>query len=171
HGRNIQRKHSMGSPFRHVAFVFACTQLSLLAGAAKGEDVVKLRDGSTRTGEVMEIGGNSIDLAVKGGASRILKRDIESVVFDEKRALTLEEASDGIVRQGGHIVRGKVELIDGGTKVQGTLPHGKATYDRKDVVRILRSGELTERGSTVYTAELGKNVSESIAKLGSAKEK
>jgi tetratricopeptide (TPR) repeat protein len=137
---------------------------------ARSDDTVRLKDASSQAGQVVELGGNSIEILAQGGSKKILKGQIETVTFDENRRSQQTEETDVVIRKGGHRVRGTVEILQGGTKVQVTMPGGsKAVFDRSTVERILRRGEVVEVETTVYTQELGKKIDDVISKLlGSA---
>ena len=130
------------------------------------EDVVLLEDGSTHRGQVVELGGNKIELAVQGGTRKIWKKEIRKVTFDETRRSSTVESTDVVVKQGGHRLRGKVDLLDNGQKVQVTFPGGaRAVLPRKDVIRIIRGGETVEEGASVYTAELSESIEKTLESL------
>lgn len=138
----------------------------LWAPCVWGADVVHLKDGSRQPGKVVELGGNRIDLVMQGGAKKILKKDIEKVVFDESRHQRGVEETDVVVRRGGHRIRGAVEIIDGGKKVRVTLEGGStAELARSEVDRILRRGDPVENDTTVYTAELGARMDAALSFL------
>jgi tetratricopeptide (TPR) repeat protein len=140
--------------------------LVVIPWALQAEDVVVLKDATSHPGEVVDLGGNRIELMLSAGAKRILKRDIDKVRFDENRSRKEIESTDVVIRQGGHKIRGAVEVIDGGRKVQITLPEGmKAVLPRKDVIRIIRRGEFIEHDTTVYTRELGEGIRAAIESL------
>ncbi|MBI4604891.1 MAG: tetratricopeptide repeat protein [Planctomycetes bacterium] len=140
--------------------------LPCLSAPVLSEDIVSLKDGSSQAGMVVDLGGNRVELVLKGGAKTILKRDISKVTLDEKRERKSIETSDAIVKRDGHIVRGKVEVLEGGQKVQVSLPGGgRAVFNMKDVRRVVRSGDSVELDATVYTLELGKAVEAALDRL------
>jgi hypothetical protein len=146
--------------------LFTALFIISLPRAAPALDAVHLKDGTVQEGQVIELGRSSIDLAVQGGSKKILKKDIERVEFDPGRHAAETQTSDGIIKKGGHTIRGNVELLEGGQKVQVTLPGGsKAVFPRKDVLRILKRGEAIEHDTTSYTAELGKEIEGAISRL------
>jgi hypothetical protein len=148
----------------------------MFAGAS-AQDVVVLEDGSTHRGEVVELGGNKIELSVQGGTRKIWKGEIEKVTFDAARRRSSVETTDVVIKQGGHRMRGKVDLLDGGQKVAVTFSGGaRAVLPRKDVIRIIRGGETVTEDSSVYTVELAESIEKAFEDLdeaepGSAPEK
>ncbi len=160
----------MGIPFRRL-FVAMLLCLPSVPGLRAGDDIVTLKDGSSLSGLVVELGGNRIELVQKSGSRKLLKRDISKVTFDEGRLKKTVEATDVVVKTNGHRICGKVELLDGGQKVQVTLPGGgKVLFQRQDVARIVKSGEATEEDATVYTAELSKAAHDALERLKTAKD-
>jgi tetratricopeptide (TPR) repeat protein len=140
--------------------------LALGTVPARGADTVHLKDGSTYTGDVVELGSSTIELALSGGSKKILKRDIARVAFDEERRRKEVSGTDLVVRRDGHRLRGKVETLDAGQRVQVTLEDGaRAVFQRKDILRIIKSGDVVERDTTVYTKELGDSIQKALAVL------
>ena len=166
--RRRLKKASNGLP----RILLSASTLAILAAADLvrcGDDVVLLKDGSTLQGVVTELGGNRIDLVLPGGSKKLLKRDIEHVTFDSTRPLSKVEDSDGVVKPDGHIVRGKVDVLENGQKVKLTLPNGgTAVYARKDIARIIRKGDSIQADSSVFTVELSAAMDLALDKLRSA---
>src|SRR5688572_17043892 len=86
------------------------------------EDVITLKDGVVKQGQIVELGGNQIDLVVKGGLVKILKRDIDKVAFDPHRSRKDTLGIDGVLKRGGHVIQGKVEMLKDGQEVLVTIP-------------------------------------------------
>lgn len=136
------------------------------ASAGQPADLVVLKDGRNLRGTVVDLGGNRIELQIAAGTKRILKRDIDRIEFDASRRRARVEDADVVIRQGGQRIVGKVELLDGGKLVRVTLPGGSAAeIPRKDVLKIIYRGELSQYDSTVYTAELAQAIEAAIAVL------
>ena len=130
------------------------------------DDIVRLLDGTLQKGTLVELGGNSVELKVGASSKKILKREIEGVDFDAERPAISLETSDAVVMKSGHIVRGIVEIRDGGQKVQVTLPTGgSVTFLRQDVARIAHKGDAVTQNTTVFTAELSASILEAVSKL------
>lgn len=163
---------------RALSFSYCPPSISIFLcalGPAAAEDAVLLDDGSSQRGQVIELGGNKIELGVQGGTRKIWKREIQKVTFDESRHSSTVETTDVVVKQGGHRMRGKVDLLDNGQKVQVTFPGGaRAVLHRKDVIRIIRGGETVQEDASVYTVELAESVEKALESLegpGSPSEK
>lgn len=150
-----------------LSLVLVVLVLVHVVGALRaGEDVVTLQDGTVHKGQVVELGGNRIDLLVPGGAKKILRQEIASVRFDESRRQRTVEDSDVVVRKGGHQIRGKVELIHDGKAVRITLPGGStAEIPRTEVARIIYRGEALTVQSSTYTVELAAEIDRALAVL------
>ncbi|MBN1442711.1 MAG: hypothetical protein JXA90_08380 [Planctomycetes bacterium] len=139
----------------------------LAAGERPAYDKVRLKDGSTAHGLVVETGGNRISLEMTGGSRTILKRDIERIEFNRTRAASEKMATDRVELGSGHTVSGKVTLIEGGTKVQVELAGRKTTvvYPRDQIRRILWKDELVGSTTLHYSQELERRVEEALKGL------
>ena len=146
---------------------FAWVLLGLATASVYGaDDILTLNDGSRHKGQLIELGGNSVDLVVDGGGSRkILKRDIREVVFDSTRRRTMVHETDAVVIKGGHRVPGKVELLDNGQRVRVTLVKGGTAEFKRSDVRVLRRGEKEQVGTSVFTVELNEAIQEAMKGL------
>lgn len=152
--------------------VFASVLAGLVAVSVYGaDDILTLKDGSLHKGQLVELGGNSVELVVAGGASRkILKKDIREVVFDRTRLRTMVYESDAVVIKGGHKICGKVEVVDNGQTVRVTLEKGgKADFKRSDV-RILRRGEKHQLDTSIFTVELNEAIQKAMEGLQGSEE-
>ncbi len=138
----------------------------LASGFCAAEDTVRCLDGTVQKGTIVELGGNAVELQIGPSAKRILKREIEKVDLDASRPATSLETSDAVIKKSGHMVRGTVETLDGGQKVQVTLPTGgRVTFLRQDVARIIRKGDAITQSASVFTADLSAAITEAISKL------
>lgn len=147
-------------------WVLAVLVAASVHGADEAGDIVTLNDGRRYTGQLIELGGNAIELVVAGGASRkILKGDIREVAFDSTRRRTTVHETDSIVIKGGHRISGKVELLESGQKVRVTLQKGGTAEFKRGDVRIIRRGEKEELDTSVFTVELNAAIQEAMSGL------
>lgn len=155
----------MGLPSPRLLFaapVFYFTSLCPVGA----EDVITLKDGVVRQGQVVELGGNRIDLVVKGGLVKILKRDIDKVAFDPHRSRKDTLGIDGVLKRGGHVIQGTVELLKDGQEVLVTIPGGgHVRIPRVDVLRVLKSGDSIENDGTIHTVELKEAIEAALGRL------
>src|SRR5688572_19817374 len=100
----------MGLPSPRLLFAASVFYFASFCPLA-AEDVITLKDGAVKQGQVVELGGNRIDLVVKGGLVKILKRDIDKIVFDPHRSRKDTLGIDGVLKRGGHVIQGKVEIV------------------------------------------------------------
>lgn len=132
-------------------------------------DVVHMRDGSSLKGLVVDPGGNHIRLEIGGGSRVIAKGDVERIEFDEARRATEKLSTDRVEFKDGHTVDGKVRLIEGGAKVQVTLPgrNLQVVYRREQIRRVLWQDELVTSTSVHYSMEMAQRISEALVQLAS----
>ena len=101
-------------PLRYCQFAWVLLGLAT-AFVYGADDVLTLNHGLQHKGQVVELGGNSVELVVPGGGNRkILKRDIREVAFDKTRRQATVHDTDAVVIKGGHRIPGKVEIVDNG---------------------------------------------------------
>lgn len=143
---------------RRICFISCFCFLPLQLAA---EDVVRLKDGLTFRGELVETGGSELKLLVGGGGKVLRRGDIAEVDLDQARSATQVAESDGVVREDGHFIRGKVEEF-AGSQVRVTLPNGASVRLPRNKVKIIRKGETIEAGTSVYTKELGAEIRSSL---------
>ncbi|MCH2367269.1 MAG: hypothetical protein MK554_08660 [Planctomycetes bacterium] len=91
-------------------------------------DKVHLTDGSVQYGKVMEMGGNTVSLQYRGAAKRILKADVEKILFYEGRRSHQKLDTDLVVlKVNEHRVPCKI-LKESGGEIRVELATGnKAT--------------------------------------------
>jgi tetratricopeptide (TPR) repeat protein len=139
---------------------------ALRAGIAGAVDTVVLMDDSRLEGQVIELGGNCIELLMPSGSMKILRKDVKSVEFDKSRTGDDVAETDIVIRRDHHWIRGKVELAAGGERVEVTLPGGSRTVlPRKDVARIVKKGERLDEGSGHYTTDLARRIRETTDRI------
>ena len=133
---------------------------------AWAEDTVMLKDQTQMVGRVRETGGVWAELVTPSGRRKILKRDIDRIVFDKKRKSATVIERDFVLRKDQHKIYGAIELLLGGEQVQVTLPSGsRVTLPRKDVLRIVRKGETVGEEEGLYTVEFAAALERTFAQL------
>jgi len=126
-------------------------------------DKVHLTDGSVQYGKVMEIGGNTISLQHRGAAKRILKADVEKILFYEGRRSQQKLDTDLVVLKiNEHRVPCKI-LKESGGEIRVELANGnKATYRRDRVLRVHYRNQVLDSSSDFYTVELANQMDQAI---------
>jgi tetratricopeptide (TPR) repeat protein len=135
------------------------------------DDVLTLNHGLQHKGQVVELGGNSVELVVPGGGNRkILKRDIREVAFDKTRRQATVHDTDAVVIKGGHRIPGKVEIVDNGRGVRVTLEKGGTALFRRNEVVVIMKGDREQLDSSVFTIELDAAIQEAMRGLQGSEE-
>ena len=141
------------------------------AAPSEHQDRVELKDGTIVEGVLRDTGGTTLELQLAGGSRRILRSNIQSVVFASERPASGVAETDAVIRIDGHRIVGEVRLLAGGKQVRITKPGGsRVTLPRKRVLRIIRRGEALQSKDDVFTAERGRAIATLLGQLESGME-
>ncbi len=140
--------------------------LLALAAAGARADTVLLKDGMKVTGRVIDLGGNSIELKIREGASRrIFLKEIEKATFD-LAAGPAWKGLDKLVRKDGTEISGEVRRSEDGRSYVVSKPDGsKVEVPAADVLRSISRDQVGIEGSGVYSEKVRDAVTSSIAQV------
>ena len=164
----MRRPLSMLAPYLFLApCLFSALAVASPSPAADAQDDrVRLRDGTLVLGVLVERGGATLELVVPGGSKVLLRGDIADVEFSADREAQGRVEKDAVVRDDGHRIVGKVEVLAGGQQVRVTQESGsRVTLPRRRVVKILRKGDALRTGERIHTVETAKAVRENLDRL------
>ena len=142
-------------------------RLGVLLGsaAAWAQDQVVLQSGAVTQGRVRDRGRNHIEVETPQGTVPIPKRAIQRVMFGRiEQSQSVDQ--DRVELRSGGVVAGDVRETPDGKSITVRIPGvGEATYDRKDVVRIIPRGRHLDRPAA-GAEELDVLVGRLVARLG-----
>ena len=129
-------------------------------------DRVRLTDGSTHFGRVVDPGGWAIEIEYRGARRKVAKAEIESIEYFKGRQARERLDTDLVVlKLNNHHVRCKI-LRENGRDVLVELANGaRTTYTRDRVERVLYRHQILSESSQFYNQDLESEILRAIATL------